>query len=721
MAAPAVAGGASPNREADQPAAAQPTAHFGARTEAVLVDVVVTDRKGRIVTTLGQSDFEVYENDTLQTILTFERHSPQPTATARNGAVAAGLTTSSNAAAGGSSDSSPQGPSVTALAFDRLSPEGRELAYRAAQRFVQSKQADELAGVFVVDQALRTFAPYTTDAAVLVAAVTRAANTATSRLDQEQNTFHQMLIPAETPYTASADEPGRSGPDSRPGIDPVKRLAQSNPALAAFAEMLIRMERSYSDMLYEVQGNASIDALLALVDSLGAVPGRKAVIDFCEGLAIPTSVEPRFRAVIHTANRSNVTVYTVDAAGLRVHSNQAETAQAIQEYGAMGIGDVERRGKYLDALEDNERTLRRNPSVSLGILANQTGGLLVDNTNDLEDGISRINDDRRHYYLLGYSTTSPTFDGRFHRIEVKVKKQGLQVRARSGYVAAPMVEVAPVFDYELPALEALAQPTPPAAFPFQLTPASVPLPGHLGLAVLSVPVPGDSLSLMGDEKTGTYAGGAVILTRVVDAKGAVVRKLSQQFKLKGELASAQTLRTKTLSFTRLPELPPGRYRVDAVVYDSAGQRASVTSQPLVIPPPATPVVGDLLIVDHAEPVPLDQAAGESNPLSVNGLRLKPVIGPTIHRGFTTEVDFVLPLALAPGAAAPEAKLALLSPSGEALAAVPLELGSADAFGRLLALGWVPLANVPPGRYELQVTIGSGPDANIRKAVLTVVP
>ena len=119
--------------------------------------------------------------------------------------------------------------------------------------------------------------------------------------------------------------------------------------------MLLKMERSYNDMLYEMQGHASLDSLLALVDSLGAVPGRKAVIYFCEGLTIPASLEARFRAIIHTANRSNVTVYTVDAAGLRVHSDQATTAQAVQEYGAMGVGDIERRGKYLDALEDNGR------------------------------------------------------------------------------------------------------------------------------------------------------------------------------------------------------------------------------------------------------------------------------------------------------------------------------------------------------------------------------
>ena len=83
---------------------------------------------------------------------------------------------------------------------------------------------------------------------------------------------------------------------------------------------------SYNDLLLQVQGHASVDALLALVDSLGTLPGRKTVIYFGEGLVIPPAVEPRFRSVIDTANRRNVSIYALDAAGLRVHSQQEQSA-----------------------------------------------------------------------------------------------------------------------------------------------------------------------------------------------------------------------------------------------------------------------------------------------------------------------------------------------------------------------------------------------------------
>src|SRR5262249_10368853 len=156
-----------------QDSPAQPT--FGARTEAVLVDVSVTDRKGRPVTNLSQADFRVLEDNTPQTILTFDRHAPNPSAPLGRAAAAAGIGPGSGAAGRGTTTSTQRGPSITALAFDHLSPDSRTLAYQAAERFLRERQADELAGVFIVDQALLTVAPYTTDGEKLAAAVKRVS------------------------------------------------------------------------------------------------------------------------------------------------------------------------------------------------------------------------------------------------------------------------------------------------------------------------------------------------------------------------------------------------------------------------------------------------------------------------------------------------------------------------------------------------------------------
>ena len=184
--------------------AADAQARFGTRTEAVLVDVSVTDRKGRPVTDLTQSDFQVFEDGNPQEILTFSRHQPNSGASPADAGRAAGLVT--GAAHAHADAPSQRGPSVAALAFDRLSPDGRMLAYQAAKQVVKDKQPDELAGVFMVDQSLGILAPYTSDTATLDKAIDRAATMATTRLARSERNpeLSQFYSSPDVPWVAGA-------------------------------------------------------------------------------------------------------------------------------------------------------------------------------------------------------------------------------------------------------------------------------------------------------------------------------------------------------------------------------------------------------------------------------------------------------------------------------------------------------------------------------------
>jgi hypothetical protein len=126
------------------------------------------------------------------------------------------------------------------------------------------------------------------------------------------------------------------------------------------------------------------------------------------------------------------------------------------------------------------------------------------------------------------------------------------------------------------------------------------------------------------------------------------------------------------------------------------------------------------VIDHAERMTPEQIASSPNPLISDGLLIKPTLTLKIVKRERPDLAFALPLVLSPNESAPPARLALLSKSGEALAAVALSLGSADADGRVLAIGHVPLDKVPAGSYELQVTVGVGGAAQVRRAALTVV-
>jgi VWFA-related protein len=134
--------------------------------------------------------------------------------------------------------------------------------------------------------------------------------------------------------------------------------------------------------------------------------GRLSSIDF----------ERRFRDLLTTANRANVSFYPIDVGGLR---GPAE--------GRADVGSANEAVARNAAAHDSLDTLR--------VLADNTDGYAVVNTNDLNAGVRRVSDDLSSYYLLGYYSTNPARDGKFRRIEVKLKAKDVSVSARRGYYA----------------------------------------------------------------------------------------------------------------------------------------------------------------------------------------------------------------------------------------------------------------------------------------------
>ena len=74
-------------------------------------------------------------------------------------------------------------------------------------------------------------------------------------------------------------------------------------------------------------------------------------------------------------------------------------------------------------------------------LAEETDGRAIVNRNDLLPAMKQIVRDSSAYYLLGYTSTVAPTDGKFHDIKVRVKRPGVQVRARKGYWALTAADV----------------------------------------------------------------------------------------------------------------------------------------------------------------------------------------------------------------------------------------------------------------------------------------
>ncbi len=119
------------------------------------------------------------------------------------------------------------------------------------------------------------------------------------------------------------------------------------------------------------------------------------------------NLQSRFREILNLANRANVTFYPVNPAGLAgfdlpVSSRQMGTGSIMESPMAQGFSNM------------------RDRASNMQVLASNTDGIAVVNTNDLKAGLQRVTDQLKSYYLLGYYSTNKKFDGKARRIAVKV-------------------------------------------------------------------------------------------------------------------------------------------------------------------------------------------------------------------------------------------------------------------------------------------------------------
>ncbi len=148
--------------------------------------------------------------------------------------------------------------------------------------------------------------------------------------------------------------------------------------------------------------------------------------------------EQQFREILDEANRANASFYSIDPRGLAVFDTPI----------------AGRDGSFTPPGADRAMLTAR--LTSLRTLAEATDGLAIVDSNALENGLRRVVDDLTSYYLIGYYS-SAKLDGKFHTLAVRVKKPGVQVRARRGYLAATAAEATRA------AKDAGAPPTPAEA------------------------------------------------------------------------------------------------------------------------------------------------------------------------------------------------------------------------------------------------------------------
>lgn len=672
---------------------------------AVLVDVVVHDKKGEPVRDLKQSDFQLTEDGVPQTVASFTVVSDGklPAAPAGSASGAAPLASTPMVGASAPMDA---GPTVTALVFDRFNlPEARRLAVHAAETYLATKsQLSSFVGVFSIDLTLAPVAPFTRDPKVLKTALDRMAERATGTFNSRDARDKASALEqgaAAAAQTAASQEASAGAGGNNVG---------TGSGDAMLAQMQANMIRGFDAMERDESGLSTVNGLYAIIEQMRALPGRKSLILFSEGIALPPAVAQRFIGVTDAANRANVSIYTMDAVGLRATSEQADIRDQVNKAGAGGggiLGGGKTGGGALSqSLENNEDVLQMDPRNGLLGLAQGTGGAAFDNTNNLRAGFERVDNDLHNYYLIGYSPTNEKFDGKFREIGVKVTRPGVIVSARRGYFGLRDPVTSPVSESEAAALGALESKPVPNAFPVRAgallfpdaaRPGLVPVVAYFKTAPLSFPDSGDGK---------TYASDFVVLVRFLDDKNSVVKQVSQHYEVKGALADADKAKQGDVVFYREPQLPPGTYTMETAVVDRPSGKASVRFNTVEVPKvDATALrASSLALIGRAEKVP-EKDRRKDNPLLVNDALVYPNLGEPISKA-SKELGFFVTLYPAKGSTPIEAVLDLLG-NGKVLAQLPLPLAAPDATGRIQQTGRLPIDQLPVGTYELQVLAKQG--------------
>ena len=166
--------------------------------------------------------------------------------------------------------------------------------------------------MFSIDQSLRTIQPFTENAESVRAAIEAATSSAPSgyasgaskiRDNADRSIVLDQQISAGASSAAAAGAAQDSGAASAAGAE-IGQAAAEQKLLEMQAQMLDHYERLERDQ----QGFATINSLLAVINPMQNLPGRKTIIFFSEGLKMPPDVQAKFPSVINAANRANVAI-----------------------------------------------------------------------------------------------------------------------------------------------------------------------------------------------------------------------------------------------------------------------------------------------------------------------------------------------------------------------------------------------------------------------------
>lgn len=642
-----------PPAQSNQPAADQPPAEqppvFRTGINFVRVDVIVTDKNGNPIADLKPDDFEIIEQGTVQKIETFKLVS-------LNGGLTPGADPPREIRTDLDEEMEAARDDVRLFAIFLDDYHVRRETSMGARdqiaRFIETQLGpSDMVGIMY---------PLQATAAVRM---TRNHGAIIKALQQFEGRKHDYT-PRNELEQRYVYYPSQTVEDIRNDVSlsALKGLITHLGGLKEGRKALILVSEGYSRLLPPQLRDQSA-ALPGLGNTARNVPDA-GVNNVAEERAMTSAgfdLQMDLREVSDLANRNNTAIYAVDPRGL-----------ATNEFGIDQNIGMRTDRQYLTSTIETLRTL-----------ALDTDGRAIVNRNDLTMAMKQIVRDTSAYYLLGYNSTFTATDGKFHEIKVRVKRPGIQLRARKGYWAYTAQDAA----------KAQAPPTPEVPKPYASALASISqlsrarlvrtwigtdrgADGKTKVTFIWEPVP----RVPGDRARTEDQPARVSLTAIAPDGAPYFR---------GRIPDAPAAATASPAGARVTfEAPPGKMQLRVAVESSSSEVLDSEVREVDVPDLRSGLAFGTPQLFRARTV-----------REYDQLKADPSAVPTTVREFRrTERVFVRVAAYA-SSASPTVSAKLLNRAGQPIADLPIA-ASAQAGAHDVDL---VLTAVPPGEYLIEIS------------------
>jgi VWFA-related protein len=669
-------------------------------TELIQLDVVVTDRNGRVVKDLKKDDFALVDEGKKQPVSFFEFvDAESPRATPKSNLEEERPDSSADLAITGVRR-------IMAFVVDDLTINYDDLYYlrQMLTTFVDTKmQPGDLIAIVRTVGGKGLLQQFTTDKALLRRAI--------ASLTPMTHTFSAFHNPA-APRLAAVPRPASDGSGN------ASSETQSIGVVDASGEVL-DVSNPQDDTHKTLRALMSLGTATFVIDSMKTLPGRKSLVLISGGLPILASkegantgtVQYLLNTLTDKATRAGVSIHTMDIRGLQAMASVASftdtpgksmMTSGLQDPFSGQTAQMERADPYAGGRHmrgaDESLLNTKNPfdsmeaQMGLRTLASATGGVSVLNKNDFDEGLDKILSATEGYYLLAYVPNDTKFDGSFHRIEVKVRGDGYKVYNRRGYIAREeKLSAAPVTKQEL-MLAAVKSPLARRDIDFETMLLYKAAPSDQGAIDISLVI--DPRKLRFEQSDDKLQASCDVAGFVFDELGKMRGGFSETLVPSFTPDEYNRAIENGISYMASTTLPAGIYQIRLAVRDNKSGHIGVTSRYVELPELSKGKLTASSLLIGAVP-PKDTTM--TSPTALSASR-------RISRDYDLRYAAIIYNAKRKDGKPRISTQLVISQNGEVMFKEPEQLLNTGSSSEVIKVGQLGLAGVKAGRYTMTLLI-----------------